>query len=338
MRRDPRTISQIERCDTPVRMPGCARGHEMSGLDSELVVVQFPHPGREHDPGDATVMPWNTKDHGRKFLRSTGRYLDAHGALGSGTVMFWGEWEAQSRVVDRYPDASTGMPRFVHEPFVQRPGDMGAERQNTDPFVFGETFLYSNCRQFTPDEQPSRLQRLSPGSIILFGSPLERRFVLDTVLVVGSATRYVIGEPGSFDDGVPAAFRAATLEPLAAARKLIGVSAHLYQGVMHGPEQQEMFSFVPVAVGNQPFARPAIELPGLVNPASWRSARLTIVTAQQVRDVWHDVVASVLAQGLSIGVFLAEPDVVPGRPVVVRSDRGGCAVGQSPGDRQICGR
>jgi DNA-binding CsgD family transcriptional regulator len=154
--------------------------------------------------------------------------------------MLWGEWEAQSRVADRYPDASTGMPRFVHEPFVQRPSDMGAERQNTDPFVFGETFLYSNCRQFTPDEQPSRLQRLSPGSVILFGSTLERRFVLDTVLVVGSATRYVIGEPGSFDGGIPAAFRAATLEPLAAARKLIGVSAHLYQGVMHGPEQQEL--------------------------------------------------------------------------------------------------
>jgi hypothetical protein len=82
MRRDPRTISQIERCETPVRLPDCARGYEMSGLDRELVVVQFPHPGREHDPGDATVMLWNTKDHGRKFLRSTGRYLDAHGALG----------------------------------------------------------------------------------------------------------------------------------------------------------------------------------------------------------------------------------------------------------------
>jgi hypothetical protein len=338
MRRDPRTISQIERCEPPVRLPDCARGHEMSGLDRELVVVQFPHPGREHDPGDATMMPWTTEDHGRKFLRSTGRYLDAHGVLSSGTVTFWGEWEAQSRVVERYPDASAEMPRFVHEPFVQRPSDMRGEQQNTDPFVFGEAFLYSNCRQFTHDQQPSRLQRLAPGSIILFGSTLDRRFVLDTVLVVGSATRYVIGDPGSFDGEVPAAFRAATLEPLAAAQKLIGASAHLYQGVMYGPEQQEIFSFVPVTVGNQPFARPAIELPGLVNPASWRSARPTVVTTQQARDVWRDVVGSVLAQGLSIGVFLAEPDVVPGRAVVVRSDRWGCAVGRSAGDRQICGR
>jgi hypothetical protein len=49
--------------------------------------------------------------------------------------------------------------------------------------VFGETFLYSNCRQFAPDERPSILRRLAPGSVILFGT-IGHQFVLDTALLV----------------------------------------------------------------------------------------------------------------------------------------------------------
>ena len=40
--------------------------------------VQFPHPGSEHTPRPArlgTVMPWNTGDHRRKFLRAHGSCL-----------------------------------------------------------------------------------------------------------------------------------------------------------------------------------------------------------------------------------------------------------------------
>jgi len=52
--------------------------------------------------------------------------------------------------------------------------------QNTDPFVFGGEFRYSWCLQ------PSRrsLRDLDMGSVILFGSRVNWKFVLDTVFVL----------------------------------------------------------------------------------------------------------------------------------------------------------
>jgi hypothetical protein len=249
----------------------------VSVAERELVVVQFPHPGGEHDPGDSAVMGWNRAEHRRKFLHSDGRYFDADGVLRSGTVTFWGEWEAPSRVVSRHPAAGAGMPRFVHEPLMQRPADPQARRKNTDPFVFGGAFLYSNCRQFTPERTPSRMQRLAPGSLVLFGSALDGCFVLDTVMVIGSAEPYVIGGPDPFGDDVPDVFRAAALEPLAAS-KLSGAAATLYRGRMYAPGRQEMFSFVPAAGDGRLFARPVIEMPRFVNPCDAVSAKATPVT------------------------------------------------------------
>jgi hypothetical protein len=82
----------------------------------------------------------------------------------------------------------------------------------------GPSFLYSNCRQFTSQLRPTRLQRLAPGSLILFGSNLRGRFVLDTVLVVGSRTPYTIGQPDQPSDRVPRGHHRAAGEDRAATR------------------------------------------------------------------------------------------------------------------------
>lgn len=58
--------------------------------------------------------------------------------------------------------------------------------QNTYPYVFGDNFLYSNCRQ-NDRRGPLRTQRLAVGSLILFGSQLAREFVIDAVFVLGQA-------------------------------------------------------------------------------------------------------------------------------------------------------
>jgi hypothetical protein len=260
----------------------------VSVAERELVVVQVPHPGAEHDPGGFAVMGWNQAEHRRKFLRSDGRYLDADGVLRAGAVTFWGEWEAPSRVVSRHPAAGAGMPRFVHEPLMQ-PGEARARRKNTGPFVFGGAFLHSNCRQFTSERNPSRMQRLAPSWLALFGSTLDGCFVLDTAMVIGSAEPYVIGGPDPFGDDVPDAFRAAALEPLAAS-KLNGVGATLYRGRMYELGRQEMFSFVPVAGDGRLFARPIIEVPRFVDPRNAESAQATPVTASKVAAAWHEVV------------------------------------------------
>ena len=219
------------------------------------------------------------------------------------------------------------MPRFLHEPFVQRPSDPPAGRQNTDPSVFENTFLYSNCRQFTPLFNPSQIQHLAPGSIILFGSKLHHRFVLDTLMVIDSGTPYVVGEPDSFGEEVPDTFRAAALEPLAASRRLAGRKASLYRGVMHGPGQQEIFSFVPAWANDRPFARPALRDLDEINPESGQSAKATVVSAHRAAEVWHDVVTQIRGQDLDLALFLAEPEIVPGQAGLDRLQGRGCAEG-----------
>lgn len=128
--------------------------------------VQFPHPGDEHRPrGDH--MSWNTAKHGRKFLHLPGRYVADGEQVGVGEVVFWGEWEPPSRIERRWP-AEGDLPRCLHTPYWNRPAT-SQPRQNTDPWVFGDRMLYSNCKQIR-DNRPTALQSLSPGSVLCFGS------------------------------------------------------------------------------------------------------------------------------------------------------------------------
>lgn len=153
--------------------------------------VQFPHPGREHVPAGDHML-WNTESqHKRKYLVASGTTVDVSGtALSSGDFCFWGEWEPPSRVVHRW-DRMAGLPTVVHEPFWVSPGPPGF-RQNTDPWVFGREFLYSNCKQIVRVSNATSLQRLLAGSVILFGSTLGGQFVLDTVFVVAElACRWI---------------------------------------------------------------------------------------------------------------------------------------------------
>lgn len=143
-------------------------------------------------------MPWNTAgSHRRKFIVSPGTLQASDGYTENTEVVFWGEWEPPSSVVRRWPK-SRDLPRVLHRPCVAEPPP--GPRQNTDPWVFGEAFLYSNCKQLNPRpwRTPSALQRLDVGSIILFGSASHERFLLDTLFVVGE----VLGEFTPIDIGV----------------------------------------------------------------------------------------------------------------------------------------
>jgi hypothetical protein len=182
------------------------------------------------------------------------------------------------------------------------------------------------------------MQRLAAGSLILFGSKLAHRFVLDTVMVIGSAEPYDIGELDPSGIDVPEVFRAAALEPLAASRKLAGARAVLYRGAMYRPGQQAMFSFVPASAGSRPFSRPVIESAGvldrMVNPDNSRSAKATAVEAGKAEAVWRDVVEQVRAQGLDLAVFLAEPKILPGGTVLVGGELAGCTALPARDDRR----
>lgn len=277
-------------------------------MSSPVYVVQFPHPGGEHQPkGD--IQPWNTDDHRRKFLINEGSYVDAAGKQHEGLLTFWGEWEAPSKVVQKWePDRQ--LPSFLHEPFWCQPNTK-SPRQNTDPWVFGDRFLYSNCRQLTRKHNRSALQYLSKGSLILFGSQLGGAFVLDTVFVVASKERYNLAAIGRL--AADNAFRVCTLESLVTPTNL-GYDFTLYRGATYEAQVEGMFSFVPCRRADSAkrrFARPAISLPSFVNPNLSMGAKgaKVAVSPQVVRTQWQSVREQALAAGCDLGVRFDTPQL-----------------------------
>src|SRR4051794_36927207 len=200
-------------------------------------VVQFPHPGPERIPKPGTVgsqLSWNTGEHGRKFLLAPGAWTDGS-TSGHGNLTFWGEWEAQScvaAVLERGP----GLPRVLQLPYWNVPND-GAWRQNTDPLVFGDRFIWSNCRQ----HQNAKLRRVAPGSLVLFGSKVRGRFALDTAFVVADSASYRpidgVADGGPLDSLV--------FDPLSLNDGDAGKTFRLYRGATPDASLSGLFSFVP---------------------------------------------------------------------------------------------
>lgn len=265
-------------------------------------IVQFPHPGTERRPRRAVVgaeMPWNTDDHGRKFLTAPGQWTDGV-VTHSGDLAFWGEWEAQSTVAALL-HPGPGLPRLLQLPFWRVPAD-GGWRQNTDPLVFGDRFVWSNCRQ----QQNRKLRQVAPGSVVLFGSKVQGRFCLDTVLVVADSRRYRPSD-GLQDGG---ALHPLVVDPLALSEKDAGQTFRLYRGATPQTPVGGMFSFVPAMPYDgqrQGFPRPALDLGELLNQNLTQNVRCTEVSAEEASTVWQRVVDQVLAAGLVLGTSFALP-------------------------------
>ncbi len=177
----------------------------------KILLVQFTHPGGEHvltrQELKDCIKQWNYGPHRRKFLKAEGQYVKSEGTLSTvQELLFWGEWEPTSKASPVSSTVGIGvMPRYVHVPFLQGSSSglilppitnsKGIGRQNTDPFVFGKSFLYSCCKQRKRIKNSTlsrftQLGGLEKGSIILFGSTISPKqggsyFVLDTVFVVG---------------------------------------------------------------------------------------------------------------------------------------------------------
>jgi hypothetical protein len=265
--------------------------------------VQFPHPGREHAPKSAE-MGWNVGVHARKFMRATGTYLDGTTAR-TGSFTMWGEWEPPSEIVHRFDSPAAGFPRLVHRPILRKPDDAGW-RQNTDPFVFGDHMLYSNCRQL----RNHKLRELAPGSLVLFGSRLAGQFVLDTLLVVGSSQPLDIA--GSSASDWPSAEWDCIVEPLTLDPALTGLTFRRYEGARYSGSIDEPFSFVPClpwADDGAPFRRPAIQLDRKwITPGLTQAARATPASTDELASLWRQLRDQVEeSSGLHLGVHIDLP-------------------------------
>jgi hypothetical protein len=103
-------------------------------VDERLCFVQFLHPGGEHAPDAGLIKAWNTGDHRRKFLKSPGCYL-AGNVPRDGEIVFWGEWEPESRLAAAITALLPHGPRWVYEPYYL-PLTSYRVLQNTGPQTF----------------------------------------------------------------------------------------------------------------------------------------------------------------------------------------------------------
>jgi hypothetical protein len=273
------------------------------------VFVQFPHPGREHNPGRALRQPWNTGEHRRKFLRSNGRYVDGGDSTYVAPLVFWGEWEPPSYIIECWPTAGS-LPRYVHDPVWEYPKN-SSPLQNTDPWVFGDCFRYSNCKQHSQ----TALRKLAPGSLILFGSTLDGNFVADTVFVVRDSQPFRLAQLPDSDD----AFRVCTIQPLLTGAQCGGDAFILYRGATFGAQVYGMYSFVPCRRedSTEPrFCRPPISLPGCyLNPASTQSpsGAKEPRSVAEICGLWEEIRQQVLKWKCLLGISFSTPRFDDGR-------------------------
>jgi len=177
-------------------------------------VILFPHPGKEHTPqqNPNSIMDWNAKPwHARKFLHVKADYIDSainfnNMQLSTNSdVTFWGEWEQPSKFIEILnPNNTNGYPKYIHEPIISnnaifqhlKNGNVidaafihqceqfyDNTKQNTDPYVFGDNFYYSCCKQSF-----SAMRDLEKGDVIVFYSTMGKGTLeafVDTVFVIG---------------------------------------------------------------------------------------------------------------------------------------------------------
>ncbi|MDD3153519.1 MAG: hypothetical protein PHS41_01530 [Victivallaceae bacterium] len=235
-------------------------------------IIQFIHPGAErtpfrgenwkpcadHEKGYCGWTPCK-KSHTRKFLLCPGQYFDwnTQQVVSAENLRVWCEAEWNTKVL-ALPSPSEGEPKWEHT-FTQLENNC-KNKINTDPYIFGETFKYSNCRQ----KHFSELQNLSPGDMILFGSQKQNRtqkgawhFMLDTVFVV-SDQRFTFNalKPIQCELNITDMFRKTVLarqadDDCSSWRKSCNMKGdcRLYFGASYAKQYNKMYSFAPVKLG-----------------------------------------------------------------------------------------
>lgn len=304
---------------------------EQQQSDGEKLVrcfVQFTHPGDEHGPDRPGGRSWNLDLHRRKFLEADAVYRATPTAPPTaGDVAFWGEWEPESDV-EAIPDPTPNGPRFLHRPYWTRPDsylwydDGGREvvRQNTDPFVFGDGFRYTLCRQWVGGgkNKPRRvtyLRSLASGSLILFGSHKGGEFLLDTVFVASDS---VLHSPNDWESMLDGRISETYANVTVKASHAWGGDAQvrLYSGATPEAPVDGMFSFVPCLPAIEAahgFERPTIRLDNVINPKLKMSSKATRgIDDSQMRSLWSQVVDQVVDAGLSLGTRFETPPMRQG--------------------------
>lgn len=311
--------------------------------EGKTLLVQFQHNGSEHKCGFGDhIKKWNTGEHARKFIRVKGKYLsDLTSHEKNDELMFWGEWEAESifEKIKCNEKQEAGYPKYIHKPVVKITNELGL--QNTDPYVFGDNFIFSCCKQ----QSFKQLRHLQPGSIIVFGSKLDNKFVIDTVFVIKDGQDYNINNIKSLD--VSRTFYEATLkrifiddmiklgiidsenaveDKVDSGKSCINkfetclndnkLQFRLYKGVSYEEKDKfkGMFSFFPCKQfkEDEGFKRVHLESTegrNLFNDDKSVGVSYSIKfdTLDEAYKIWKQIADSILKQGYCLGIYAEEP-------------------------------
>lgn len=285
-------------------------------VEENLLVVQFLHPGGEYskscflgDAGNPIKKQWSTacaKGHHRSFLQCEGTYQAGNGKSANGLLNFWGEWEGPA-AVEILPVTPEG-PRWLLTPRFPDKKDFG---MNTDPFVFDGPFRYSFCQQ---SSKPT-LRNLGVGSMLLFGSCWRKKFLLDTVFVVGRNCGSLNSFTKRKDLGL---FGQMNITPIL---KEIGESpctgktkcgddpqASVYEGATPEAPVNGIYSFVPARPATSKdsvFSRPVLEsdvLEGFITPGLSQGIKRTAASTATIVEAWKRLTKELRKQGFVFGV------------------------------------
>ena len=300
-------------------------------MDDRRCFVQFPHPGGEHKPDRDGKIGWNkthrnngTNPHKRKFMQFHGKWIGKDGNEHADKLRAWGEWEPESELIRDFDSPQDGYPRYLWRPYWIQTNSYRC-LHNTDPFIFGNCFLYSNCGQLPRSRRG--LKHLERGSVIAFGSKVrrEQKWALDTVLVVRDSFLYDPLDPRKTLEGkVSETFLNVTGGPLAEDPKLKKRADNgepqefrLYRGATPKNPVSGMYSFFPAipAGSGSGFRRPTIVGIQQINPRNWRTPKGHVEerSLKELRHLWDLLVAQVRKANLVLGTWAELP--MP-RPVV----------------------
>ncbi len=283
-------------------------------------IIFFVHPGQQLKCAENYVY-WNqTGKHKRKFIRNTGYYIEKQGCAyrcSQGDLLFWGEWEPQSCITPIQVTDNRLLPNAIHKPFIV-PNERGRNSLNTDPFVFGETFYYSNCRQFYDYSRQHKqgypsLRQLDYQDIILFGTTYKNKkyeFALDTVFVVANyiTASYYSSCYKYLSNIYPEVFKLATLDILKNLYKH-RPDMKLYEGLMYdlsGNNQKGPFCFFPCKLydkNNYSFARPLLCKNNInIDPPTQGIKIIQYRNYNDFLSKWDAIVNNVLKQEYFLGI------------------------------------
>lgn len=282
-------------------------------------IVQLMHPGVEHNSKSGIV--WNTGQHRRKFIKHKGIYLK-NKIPKEDELVFWAEWEPQSKKVKYLKNKSAGSPKLLFSPYysfkeIERKSDLA----NTDPFIFGN-FIFTVCQKYRSSHKKTILaEGLIPGDLVLFGSNLRGAFILDLVFVVkdslkvtSSNYKKVLGrriDKTYLDVALERIFRSNKSDSHVGYNNSDGCEPSLNEINIHfGATYYEkiygMYSFVPCRVfeaNSDGFSRPILHYKNIIQDGLKQNFKMSKkLEIQEIKSVWKKILEVMKSEKLYPGI------------------------------------